>query len=604
VSYSLSNGTATGGSSCTGSTDYISAGGILTFTPGATSKPINVAVCGDLAVEQNETFFVTLTSATNANIARGQGTGTIVNDDSPTVPYTSFQGETYSLYPWYGQKIVLLTLSGSLDPTAMQAIVAALDAAYGVYETITGREPTPWGPAVLNGRNTIAEVPDGHTCGAGCAYIGFTGIEIDSTRFGWLYDGYIQHGQYDQVPFYELGHNFWSYSSQLAALDPFVTGFAIANRFISMEVAGLPGAPFNQTLDFQTFKNSIVFDLLDSYLADDTLNWENTLKIGQAPPNPYGWSVGDLAGAMFYQIFHDNGSSGYHAFFEALALLPQANTATDAVNNFIKAAYDGTGRDYTYLFYPPQTVITSNPPAMSKSTSASFFFTSRGAASAFACSLDGAAFAACASPKSYTKLKAGSHNFQVRATGTIGSIDPTPASFDWTIDITAPNTTITSGPPVLTNNPVATFTFTSTEAGGSFQCSLDGGAFASCTSPFVSSPLADGKHAFQVKAVDVAGNVDKSAAKAKAWTVDATRPITTITGKPTDPTTSTTATFKFTSEKKSTFQCSLGGGALTPCKSGQKYSGLAKGSHNFQVQATDAAGNVELTPASYSWMQN
>ncbi len=252
----------------------------------------------------------------------------------------------------------------------------------------------------------------------------------------------------------------------------------------------------------------------------------------------------------------------------------------------------------------PDTIITSGPAAdaggATNSTTAILNFISTDPSATFACSLDGGAFAACNSPKTYTKLKAGAHNFKVQATAS-GITDSTPASFDWTIDTIAPNTTITSGPPVLTNNPVAAFTFTSTEVGGGFQCSVDGGAFAPCTSPFVSSPLLDGKHNFQVKAVDAAGNLDKSAAKAKAWTVDTIRPITTVTGKPTNPTTSTSATFKFTSEKKSTFQCSVDGGASTACKSGQKYSGLPKGNHTFQVQATDAAGNIELTPASYSW---
>jgi len=277
--------------------------------------------------------------------------------------------------------------------------------------------------------------------------------------------------------------------------------------------------------------------------------------------------------------------------------------ATDGAGNT-----DPTPASFNWtIIAAPDTIINSGPTAASggatNSTSAIFDFSSTDPSATFACSLDGGAFAACTSPKSYTKLKVGTHNFKVQATAG-GLTDPTPASFDWTIDNKAPNTAITSGPPVLTNNSVATFTFTSTEAGGSFQCSLDGGAFTSCTSPFVSGPLADGKHAFQVKAVDAAGNLDKSAAKAKAWTVDTIRPITTITGKPTDPTTSTSVAFKFTSEKKSTFQCSLDGGAFTLCKSGQKYSGLAIGSHTFQVQATDAAGNVELTPASYSWTQN
>jgi hypothetical protein len=212
-------------------------------------------------------------------------------------------------------------------------------------------------------------------------------------------------------------------------------------------------------------------------------------------------------------------------------------------------------------------------------------------------------FTVCTSPKTYTGLKVGSHNFKVQATAD-GVTDPTPATFDWTIDKKAPNTTITVFPTLLTKNPIATFEFISTEVGGGFQCGLDGVAFAACTSPFMSGVLIDGKHSFQVKAVDAAGNPDKSAAKAKAWTVDTTLPVTTITGKPANPTTITSATFRFRSEIKSTFMCKLDGGAFEACKSGKKYSGLLPGAHTFQVQATDAATNVESIPVSYNWTQN
>ncbi len=252
------------------------------------------------------------------------------------------------------------------------------------------------------------------------------------------------------------------------------------------------------------------------------------------------------------------------------------------------------------------TVIDSGPTAASggvtNSTSATFAFHATLAGATFECSRDNSAFSACASPLTMTRLKAGAHHFEVRAI-LAGVADPTPSSFDWTIDRTAPNTTITSAPPTLTNNPVATFTFISTEAGGGFQCSLDGSIFTDCTSPYATAPLLDGKHTFKVKAVDAAGNADKTPARA-SWTVDTIPPVTTVIGKPTDPTTSTTATFRFKSEKGSTFQCQLDGGPIEPCKSGKKYTGLLPGFHPFQVQATDKAGNVELTPASYSWTQN
>jgi hypothetical protein len=76
VDYATANGTATAGS------DYQAASGTLTFTPGQTSHAIPVVVNGDLAFEPNETFSVNLSGATNASVAKNQGIGTIVNDDS------------------------------------------------------------------------------------------------------------------------------------------------------------------------------------------------------------------------------------------------------------------------------------------------------------------------------------------------------------------------------------------------------------------------------------------------------------------------------------------------------------------------------------------
>jgi glucose/arabinose dehydrogenase len=75
VNYATANGTATAGS------DYLAAGGVVTFTPGQTSRPINVTVNGDTILESSESFNVNLSSAANASIADNQGVGTITNDD-------------------------------------------------------------------------------------------------------------------------------------------------------------------------------------------------------------------------------------------------------------------------------------------------------------------------------------------------------------------------------------------------------------------------------------------------------------------------------------------------------------------------------------------
>jgi hypothetical protein len=75
VYYATADGSATAGS------DYQSASGTLTIPAGQTTGTITVLVNGDRLGEPNETFFVNLSSATNAIIADGQGVGTILDDE-------------------------------------------------------------------------------------------------------------------------------------------------------------------------------------------------------------------------------------------------------------------------------------------------------------------------------------------------------------------------------------------------------------------------------------------------------------------------------------------------------------------------------------------
>jgi Calx-beta domain-containing protein len=85
--------TADGSASAPG--DYAVASGKLTFAPGEKSKTITVSVVGDLAIEQDESFTVSLSNPVNATIAAGSATGTISNDDTQ-VPVTAgeYKGAT------------------------------------------------------------------------------------------------------------------------------------------------------------------------------------------------------------------------------------------------------------------------------------------------------------------------------------------------------------------------------------------------------------------------------------------------------------------------------------------------------------------------------
>jgi FtsP/CotA-like multicopper oxidase with cupredoxin domain len=355
---------------------------------------------------------------------------------------------------------------------------------------------------------------------------------------------------------------------------------------------------------------------------------------------------------------------------------------------------------------PPDTTIVAKPALLTGLTSATFTFTSTPATgNTFECQIDGGGFSACLSPKLLTGLTTAPHTFDVRAKDVALNVDPTPASYTWTVDTaSAAVTTIT---PVTSpaKSPV-TITFSADKTDATFMCKVDSGLYAACVSPRVlyltngphsfsvysrratgtgativtevgapagaptvaftidavvptvaitakpallsnsltanftfSNPstdinidhynykvmqgavvataetslgagistlawnaLADGIYTITAWAVDVAGN--KSAAPATyTWTIDTTPPNTAIVAKPAAYTGLTTATFTFTSTPVTgnTYECQIDGGGFSACLSPKSYPALTNASHTFDVRAKDAALNVDLTPASYTW---
>ena len=376
----------------------------------------------------------------------------------------------------------------------------------------------------------------------------------------------------------------------------------------------------------------------------------------------------------------------------------------------------------------PDTSITSAPTDPTNTANASFSFSASEAGSSFACQLDGGGYSACTSPKSYTGLADGSHTFQVRASDAAGNTDPTPASFDWTIDTQAPTltlstpadgTNVSDTTPAFSGNaganagdastititiyagtrhngrcrpnpqrdaapaaartapmqptPLDLGTYTaraeqSDDAGNTGQSSANtftvdpaapdieppsvslvfpaaGSATGDATPAFsgtagtdpgdsatvtvrvysgsttggtliqtltatrgpngaysveASAPLADGLYTGQAQQTDDAGNTGSSSAN--SFSVDTTAPGTTIFSAPADPSNTANASFSFSAtEIGSSLACQLDGGGYSACTSPKSYTGLADGSHTFQVRASDAAGNTDPTPASFDW---
>jgi hypothetical protein len=274
--------------------------------------------------------------------------------------YTSFQGDPLSLYAWQGNKIMLLSSSNTLDPTTMNNWVLKMDAAYNYYALCTGREPS-FNPGVtyINNRSTMAEVPA--TCGAGCGYLGASGIEMLPAYFTNMYNYIRTENLYDQIAFYELGRNFWFYSPKLQykSNDPVVTGYAVFMRFMSMEAANVQGAPFN-AWSFSEFKNRVK-GLLPSYMANPSLNWSNTLGVGQGVPNSSLGASDLFASFCFY--LRDNYCTDNHwveNVWKFAALRPDAVTTQDAVDNFVIASSQAANANLANLFISWRWPVSNN----------------------------------------------------------------------------------------------------------------------------------------------------------------------------------------------------------------------------------------------------
>ncbi|MBC8514893.1 hypothetical protein H8D30_03420 [bacterium] len=278
----------------------------------------------------------------------------------------------------------------------------------------------------------------------------------------------------------------------------------------------------------------------------------------------------------------------------------------EEAHHFEVKAFDGVSedptpatRDWTVDITPPDTTIDSGPADPTSSQNATFAFSSNETGGSFECDLDTGGWAACTSPHTYTGLTEGPHHFEVRSSDLAGNVDATPAPWDWTIDL-PPETTIDSGPADPDANTSATFSFSSSDPGSTFDCALEGGAWASCTSPHTYTGLTEGAHHFEVRAHDGLSNDPTPAVW--DWTIDTTPPDTTIDSGPNDPTTATDATFTFSSnDPAATFSCDLDTGGWASCTSPQTYTRLSVGTHHFEVRATDLAGNIDPTPAVWDW---
>ena len=212
-----------------------------------------------------------------------------------------------------------------------------------------------------------------------------------------------------------------------------------------------------------------------------------------------------------------------------------------------------------------------------QSTSASFGFSSDEAGSTFECRLDAGPWTACTDPDGHAGLADGDHTFSVRATDSLGNVDPTPATRSWTVDTApppAPVIELTSAPAALSSDPDPTISF----SGEPVRVPPRRRGLEHVPEPTSAQRAGRRPAQLEIRQIDPAGNTSSTAQH--SWTVDATAPAApAILSGPPARTTDTTGRFALAGEPGATVECRLDGGAWHLCPAAFDLDDLALGDH-------------------------
>src|SRR5262249_54082634 len=146
-----------------------------------------------------------------------------------------------------------------------------------------------------------------------------------------------------------------------------------------------------------------------------------------------------------------------------------------------------------------------------------------------------------------------------------------------------------------TNATTPQFAFSTTQAGVTFQCKVDGD-YAPCTSPFTQpTPLTDGNYTFSVQALRDSAVLDTAT---RSSSVGPAAPDTTLE-LPRHASGQRVAFQLETAELNGSFRCTLDTAAV-PCPGGTFVTDALEAGHHyaFTGAAVDAAGNADPTPAT------
>ncbi|MFM9960132.1 MAG: SUMF1/EgtB/PvdO family nonheme iron enzyme [Planctomycetaceae bacterium] len=259
------------------------------------------------------------------------------------------------LFPWEGERIVLLTTTADLDPKTMAVFVKQLDAGWKLCSDLVGQSPRPF--RVHNGKATIAAVPDNSFSGGGLvAYLGMTGIEVGGF--------YVPRGDYDQVRqnpekfpdgfFFGIGQNHFVFANQCGVLS---TGAIVALRHICAEA--INGSDKDPQADQTIYRYEEAFAKSNATFQEAFTPFGATkpFVLNDLDGKPFGnIDLNVLIASTFLKLRKDNGGNEWtKRFFRHLATCPTTSGrdidgAKGQLLNWVVAASLAAEKDLTPMF--------------------------------------------------------------------------------------------------------------------------------------------------------------------------------------------------------------------------------------------------------------
>lgn len=246
----------------------------------------------------------------------------------------------------------------------------------------------------------------------------------------------------------------------------------------------------------------------------------------------------------------------------------------------------------------PVTTINSGPSGGGSFSGASFQWTfSANETATFWCRIDDGGWESCNGTYTKSDLTDGAHTFQVRGDDEAGNNGGT-TSANFNVNNAPPEADITSvnwmgitpGVPKHVNSADVTWGLSRTRDDALLECSLDAGAWESCTTAgYSATGLSEGTHTLDVRAYLAGPTSIQDPAVRSTVVVDTTKPVVSFAGVA-QHFAGTDAAIGWTSNEGSEYsECTLDGNWYDPCPTA--FSGLAGGEHELQLSVEDLAGN-------------